>query len=162
MEKYLALLRGINVGGKNLIKMPHLVSCFEANGFCSVVTYIQSGNVIFESESSDLAGLTLQIEEMRASKFRYEAKAVLQSRKQLLDVVKKAPKGFGAQPARYRYDVLFLKPPMTAPAVMKDLPCKTGVDRAWAGPGVVYYSRLISKAAQSRLAELSRWRCIRA
>ena len=110
--------------------------------------------MIFESESSDLAGLTLQIEEMLASKFRYEARAVLQSRKQLFGVVKKAPKGFGAQPARYRYDVLFLKPPMIAPAVMKDLPCKTGVDRAWAGRGVVYYSRLISKAAQSRLSRV--------
>jgi uncharacterized protein (DUF1697 family) len=44
---YVALLRGINVGGKNLIKMPELKACFEVAGFQEVVTYIQSGNVLF-------------------------------------------------------------------------------------------------------------------
>jgi len=45
MTQYLALLRGINVGGKNIIKMSDLKSCFENNGFTDVLTYIQSGNV---------------------------------------------------------------------------------------------------------------------
>ena len=43
MPRYVALLRGINVGGKNLIKMPALKAAFEANGFENVSTYIQSG-----------------------------------------------------------------------------------------------------------------------
>jgi len=43
---YVALLRGINVGGKNLIKMSELKACFEVAGFQEVVTYIQSGNVL--------------------------------------------------------------------------------------------------------------------
>ena len=49
MTTYVALLRGINVGGKNLIKMPALKACFEENGFEDVATYIQSGNVLFSS-----------------------------------------------------------------------------------------------------------------
>ncbi len=64
MSRYIALLRGINVGGKNLIKMPDLRACFEENGFLSVVTYIQSGNVIFESEESSAPRLTQRIETM--------------------------------------------------------------------------------------------------
>lgn len=47
MTRYLALLRGINVGGKNIIKMADLKACFESLGFADVVTYIQSGNVLF-------------------------------------------------------------------------------------------------------------------
>ena len=47
MPTSVALLRGINVGGKNLIRMPALKACFEENGFDDVVTYIQSGNVLF-------------------------------------------------------------------------------------------------------------------
>ena len=52
-KPYLALLRGINVGGKNLIKMPALKACFENNGFTDVATYIQSGNVFFKSTEKD-------------------------------------------------------------------------------------------------------------
>jgi uncharacterized protein (DUF1697 family) len=44
---YVALLRGINVGGKNLIRMPALKAAFEDQGFQDVATYIQSGNVVF-------------------------------------------------------------------------------------------------------------------
>ena len=47
MGRYVALLRGINVGGNNLIKMVALKACFEAQGFRDVVTYLQSGNVVF-------------------------------------------------------------------------------------------------------------------
>ena len=47
MQKYIALLRGINVGGKNKISMPELKMMFEDCGYEDVITYINSGNVIF-------------------------------------------------------------------------------------------------------------------
>ena len=50
MNRYVVLLRGINVGGKNLIKMTALKACLEQAGFADVVTYIQSGNVLLSSE----------------------------------------------------------------------------------------------------------------
>ena len=52
MATHVALLRGINVGGKNLIRMADLKACFEANGYVDVVTYIQSGNVLFTAGTS--------------------------------------------------------------------------------------------------------------
>ena len=54
MEKYIALLRGVNVGGKNKIPMPLLKAAFEEAGFYEVSTYINSGNVIFSSENKDV------------------------------------------------------------------------------------------------------------
>lgn len=56
--KYVALLRGVNVGGKNLIKMSALKTAFEESGFTDVRTYINSGNVVFDTEEKNLAKLT--------------------------------------------------------------------------------------------------------
>jgi uncharacterized protein (DUF1697 family) len=154
MGRYVALLRGINVGGRNLIKMAELRACFEDHGFKNVATYIQSGNVLFESGDRSSAKLSRQIEDMLADTFGYRASVVLRSRRQLRSAVEGAPSGFGTQPARYRYDVLFLKPALTAAEAIKGLPIKEGVDQAYAGTGVIYFSRLISKASQSRLSRI--------
>jgi uncharacterized protein (DUF1697 family) len=146
---YLALLRGINVGGKNLIRMPALKAAFEAGGFEDVATYIQSGNVLFRRAESGSAMLARRIEEMLASAFDYRASVVLRSHAQMRAVVEGAPKGFGADPATYRYDVIFLKEPLTATALLKIAPRREDVDEVSAGRGVLYFSRLISRARQS-------------
>ena len=153
-ETYVALLRGINVGGKNIIRMADLRSCFEAEGFQDVVTYIQSGNVIFRAPGSTPGALTIRIEEMLASAFDYQARVALRSREAMEAVVREAPEGFGSQPDRYRYDTLFLRPPLTASAAMKEVRVRSGVDEAWAGDGVLYFSRLISQASRSYLSRL--------
>jgi uncharacterized protein (DUF1697 family) len=72
MARYVALLRGINVGGKNLIPMTALTGCFEEHGFEEVRTYIQSGNVVFSIGTSSQAELTRRIERMLAAAFEYE------------------------------------------------------------------------------------------
>ena len=58
---------------------------------------------------------------------------------------------FSARPEKYRYDVVYLKPSLTAAAAMKSVLTKPGVDEARAGVGVLYFRRLASKASQSRL-----------
>jgi uncharacterized protein (DUF1697 family) len=152
MARYVALLRGINVGGKNAIPMPALKACFEDAGFDHVTTYIQSGNVVFDAPSSSQAELTPRIEGMLRRTFaHYDASVVLRSRNQMRSIVDRAPKGFGTEPSKYRYDVVFLKGPLTAKAAIKDVSTKEGVDRIWAGAGVLYMSRLDSRATQSRL-----------
>jgi len=151
MPGYVALLRGINVGGKNLIKMPALRASFEANGFADVVTYIQSGNVLFSSPERRAVELTGRIEAMLAETFGYQAVVVVRDRRQMRAVVARAPEGFGAEPTRYRYDVIFLKEPLTAKAAIESVPAKPGVDEAHAGIGVLYFSRLIARASESRL-----------
>ncbi|MGH7541643.1 MAG: DUF1697 domain-containing protein [Gemmatimonadota bacterium] len=152
MARYVALLRGINVGGKNLIPMPALKTAFEEAGLEDVRTYIQSGNVLFSARSSSQGELTRRVEALvRAAFDHYDASVVLRSRSQMRAVVERRPKGFGGEPAMYRYDVCFLKAGTTAKQVVSGLPLKEGVDRIWAGTGVVYFSRLTSRATQSRL-----------
>ncbi|HZB01574.1 MAG TPA: DUF1697 domain-containing protein [Actinomycetota bacterium] len=152
MARYVALLRGINVGGKNAVPMPALKASFEDAGFRRVTTYIQSGNVVFDAPSASQAELTRRIEGILHKAFaHYEASVVLRSRSQMRAIVDRAPKGFCTQPKKYRYDVVFLKPPLTATAAIKDVSTKEGVDRIWAANGVLYMSRLDSRATQSRL-----------
>lgn len=154
MARYVALLRGINVGGKNQIRMADLKACFEDHGFQNVATYIASGNVLFDSSERSATKLTRTIEEALTTTFGYQARVVVRSQAQLRSIVEKAPKGFGSQPSRYRSDVLFLKPPLTAGAIVKTIPTREGVDRVHAGPGALYFSRLTSKATQSRLSRI--------
>jgi uncharacterized protein (DUF1697 family) len=152
MARYVALLRGINVGGKNPIPMAGLKTCFEENGFDEVRTYIQSGNVVFSSSSTNQAELSRKIERMLRTTFaHYEASVVIRSRTQMRAIVDRAPKGFGMQPMKFRYDVIFLKPPLTAKTALESLSMKEGVDRGWAANGVLYFSRLTSRATSSRL-----------
>jgi uncharacterized protein (DUF1697 family) len=154
MNLYVALLRGINVGGKNLIKMTDLAACFEALGLTNVRTYIQSGNVIFRADQPDRARLTGWLEDALSKTFQYNASLVLRSDDEMKDIVAHAPTGFGSQPATYRYDVIFLKEPLTSSEAMQSVTIKEGVDQAFSGKGVLYFSRLTSRATQSRLTRI--------
>jgi uncharacterized protein (DUF1697 family) len=154
MNLYVALLRGINVGGKNLIKMPDLAACFVGLGFKHVRTHIQSGNVIFCTEESNQLRLTDLLEEALSKTFNYSSRIVLHSYEEMKAIIKQAPDGFGSQPTAYRYDVIFLKEPLTSSEAMNYVSMKEGVDKVIGGNGVLYSSRLISKASQSYLPRI--------
>jgi uncharacterized protein (DUF1697 family) len=152
--QYLALLRGINVGGNNIIKMTDLKACFESVGLTDVVTYIQSGNVLFKSRDTDKTKLVKKIEKTLSERFNYQSRVVVITDQELKKVVASAPEGFGKEPEQYRYDVIFLKEPLTPTEAMKQVSTRAGVDNAYAGEGVLYFSRLISKATQSHLTKI--------
>ena len=74
MKKYIALLRGVNIGGKNKISMVQLKTIFEEFGFKEVKTYLNSGNVIFSSNEDNMESLTKHIEMMIKNKFNLDKK----------------------------------------------------------------------------------------
>ncbi len=69
-------------------------------------------------------------------------------------IVALAPAGFGREPEAYRYDVIFLKEGLSAADAIKNIRVKEGVDAAFVGDGVLYFSRLASRAAQSYLSRI--------
>ena len=91
MTRYVALLRGINVGGKNLIKMEQLVRIFTGAGLKNVRTYIASGNVIFDSSSSNKATLTKKIEKALQQDLGYEVTVILRTLDELESIVTRNP-----------------------------------------------------------------------
>jgi uncharacterized protein (DUF1697 family) len=87
MESYLAILRGINVGGQRKIAMADLKQLFEANGFANVTTYIQSGNVAFRAEKQSDAALARRLEALLETRFGFDVAVVVRTAAELRAVV---------------------------------------------------------------------------
>jgi uncharacterized protein (DUF1697 family) len=148
-----ALLRGINVGGRNKVAMADLRAAFEDAGFDSVRTYIQSGNVTFRTTGSTTS-LESDLEKMLERRFKVPLVVVVRSHAQIRNVVDSAPDGFGANPTTYHSDSIFLKKPLTSKQAMKVVAVREGVDRAWPGHGVIYFERLSARRTESRLSRI--------
>jgi uncharacterized protein (DUF1697 family) len=91
MAVYVALLRGINVSGQKIIKMEDLKKAFEALHFKSVMTYIQSGNVVFGSDEKNVPILRTQIEKKLLKTFGYEVPVVVKTLKEIEEATKRNP-----------------------------------------------------------------------
>lgn len=91
MTRYVALLRGINVGGYRLIRMDELARIFSAAGLKHVRTYIQSGNVVFDSTETNSELLNKRIEKKLATALGYEVKVLLRPLVKLERTVKRNP-----------------------------------------------------------------------
>ena len=150
----MALLRGINVGGKNIVKMDVLRSCFERLGFWDVGTYIQSGNLVFMAEGGDSSRIASLIERALGGILRHGSHVVVIPAGEFEEIVLQAPDGFGLHGSLYRYDVVFVRKPVTPAEVLEQVTTKTGVDTVHAGDRALYYRRLVSKGTQSRLSQL--------
>lgn len=90
-QKYVALLRGINVGGHAIMKMDELRAQFEALGLSEVATYIQTGNVIFSSEEDNADRLAHQIEQQLESRLGYRGKVFVLSPEELREATARNP-----------------------------------------------------------------------
>jgi len=153
-SRFLALLRGINVGGNNIIKMADLKACFETMGFANVSTYIQSGNVIFSSEEVDTIALEERIEKVLSETFNYKSRVVVISHQQLKAVVEQTPEDFGKYSETHKYDVVFLKQTLTSENAFAQIVARNEVDFVYTQNGVIYFSRTIANLSKSYLSKI--------
>ena len=152
---YLALLRGINVGGKNKVPMARLRTLLEDIGLEDVTTYIQSGNAIFRS-SLAAGTIARRIEAGLSSAFSLDderVKVLVLSQSELQAVIDKRPEGFGDEPGKYHSDAIFLMNVDRDEALAVFSP-REGVDRVWPGEGVIYSQRLSAERTRSRLSKI--------
>ncbi len=152
---YVVLLRGINVGGRNIVPMMGLRSCLEELGFANVSTYIASGNVILESDKP-ATEIEAQIEADLIKSFRLDSeliKTLALTRDQLQAIVDNKPEGCGDQPAIYHSDAIFLMG-IDATQAMPIFDPREGVDKVWPGEGVIYSQRLSAERTKSRLSKI--------
>lgn len=152
---YLALLRGINVGGKNKVPMAGLKTLLEEIGLEDVSTYIASGNALFRS---GLAASTIarRIEEGLTATFKLDdelVKVLVLSHAQLKAVIDKRPKGFGDAPDTYHSDAIFLMDIDRDEAFAVFKP-REGVDKVWPGEAMIYSQRLSAERTKSRLNKM--------
>jgi uncharacterized protein (DUF1697 family) len=149
---YLALLRGINVGGKNKVPMAKLKAMLEELGFGAVTTWIQSGNAIFRSTLT--AGtIAKKTETALTSTFKLDSdliRVLVLSHAELKSVVSKRPKGFGDEPETYHSDAIFLMDLALDEALAAFSP-RECVDSLWPGPAMVYHQRLSAQRTKTHL-----------
>lgn len=118
MTRYLALIRGINVGGKNMVSMPNLKTCFENAGLGNVMTYINSGNIFFDSSEKDLAQLVQSIETILTNDFRVTTKVAVVSVSEIKEAFSHAPAWWNKD-AGSKHNAIFVIAPSTATEVIK-------------------------------------------
>lgn len=155
MQQYVVLIRGINVGGKNKISMATLKQCLEKLGFTNVSTYIASGNVVLRSDKS-VDKVEALIEKALPENFSLDSdliKVLALTRAQLESIIKHKPNGFGEEPDTYYSDAIFLMHISTEEAMTVFDP-REGVDKVWAGDGVIYSQRLGAERTKSRLSKI--------
>ena len=155
MKRYLVLLRGINVGGRNKVPMAALRELLESHGHTNVSTYIASGNVILSSDHT-AAAIKQELEDALPRTFKLDSEQIavhVLTQAQLRAVVRKRPKGFGDHPKTYHSDAVFLMG-IDAPTAMKVFDPRPGVDEVWPGTGVIYSQRLSAQRTKSRLGKI--------
>jgi uncharacterized protein (DUF1697 family) len=156
MEKinYVVLLRGINVGGNNIIKMNELKIIFEKMNLSDVQTYIQSGNVLFKDFEKDKLKLEKKIEKRLSKELNAEIKVSLLTLSEMDEIINKKPYKFGEEDEKYKYDVLSLIEPLTVKEVISEIKTREGVDEVFEGNKVLYFKRLREKITKTYLTKI--------
>jgi uncharacterized protein (DUF1697 family) len=127
MPAFVSLFRGINVGGQHKVKMSELKEMHESLGLRDVLPYIQSGSVVFKSDSADPALVRLQIEESFEKRFGFHAEVMTRSSTELQSIIDANPfQGQTGKESKWIV-VMFL-------AVHPDEPAQENLRKSYGGP----------------------------
>lgn len=137
--RYVALLRGINVGGKTLIRMAELKTCIEELGLDEVSTYIASGNLLFESTERSAAKLESKLERAIEERFELPVKVVVLDRASFGRIVKAIPKSWEGDKT-LRANVAFLRRGTDAKAVVRELRPDRAIEEVTAIKGAILWA----------------------
>lgn len=117
MKKYIALLRGINVGGKNTISMQLLKTSFEEVGFSGVRTYINSGNIFFAYKDMCIADLQQKCHQIISDKFNLDIPVAVIPINEFTDALSNAPEWWGVD-KESTHNAIFIIPPASADIII--------------------------------------------
>jgi len=150
---YVALLRGINVGGKNRVDMKLLKATFERVGMKSVVTYINSGNIIFIDEGHTKAEIAKLLEKAIAEEFALNIKVMVRSLADFDPMMAVLPDSWKNN-NQMKGDVLFLGEEVDLEEVKNKLIIKPGIDMVIFAPGAILWAVETDKVTKSGLFKI--------
>jgi uncharacterized protein (DUF1697 family) len=151
---YVALLRGINVGGNNMIKMSALKAGFERLGFTDVSTYINSGNVLFRTKDTEPRKVEKTIERMLVGEFRLPCKVVIRSAAEMAALVKKLPKDWTGD-KEWRYNVIFLRHAIDSKDVVAQFKPKPDIEKVIYVPGTLLWSARFKDVTRTAMVKIA-------
>jgi uncharacterized protein (DUF1697 family) len=150
--RYLALLRGINVGGKAMVPMARLKTVFEQSGYDDVATYINSGNVIFSSRAA-ATSLPARIEAAITAEFGLDVMVLVRTAAQMAALTERIPAAW-VNDGSMRCDVMFLAPAIDAPSVLTQLPGNPEIEDLRYVAGAVLWRIDRVNAGRSRMTKI--------
>ncbi|MEI6728421.1 MAG: DUF1697 domain-containing protein [bacterium] len=136
---YIALLRGINVGGNGKVEMKKLKTTFENLGFSKAKTYINSGNIIFEDSNLSHGNLIQVIQEAILKDFGFSIKVLIRSIDSVENVVKAIPETWQNN-TEMKTDIMFLWDEVDSKEVLNQFKSKPGIDNLLYLSGAVVWN----------------------
>ena len=138
--KYISLLRGINISGKNKIAMSELKKELEQGGYENVVTYLNSGNVIFTSNRKDKDSIRNQIQLIIKNKFNLEIPIYIMTSQELEELLNHHPEWWGKDDKEIYDNVIFLIPPTTYEDVLNAIGLPNAYEKIQEYKNTIFWS----------------------
>jgi len=151
---FVALLRAVNVGGNNMISMSSLKKSFETTGFTDVVTYINSGNIIFKTKETDARKLESKIEQMLSSEYQLGSKVVVRSLAEMEKLVQSLPRTWTGD-SGWRYNVIFLRHTIDSEKILAEFEVKKDIEEVVYRPGALLWSAEVNELTRTNMQKLS-------
>lgn len=141
MERYIALLRGINISGKNKISMSKLKECLIELGYTDVLTYLNSGNIIFTSALNDKNVLSNTIMLMIKEKFALDISVLVISQKELVEILEHVPYWWESGNKEIYNNLIFMIPPLSYNEFIEDIgPINEKYEQIYHYKDVIFWS----------------------
>ncbi len=150
MEKYIALLRSVNVGGKNKVPMPLLKTALEEAGLSGVSTYINSGNVIFSCEDKEAVGLQQRCRQAIMDKLQLDIAVAIILANDFSDAISHAPAWWDSD-RESKHIAIFAIAPTDAHALIKEVGIKPEYEQ------IDFYGQIIFWSAPIKTFSRTRW-----
>lgn len=154
LNVFVALLRGVNVGGNNMISMSSLKESFTAMGFAQVTTYINSGNIIFKTKESDPRKLEKKIEQMLVEEYKLDSRVVIRSLAEMESLVESLPRNWNSD-SSWRYNVIFLRHTIDSEEILTDVPIKQDIEEVFYRPGTLLWSAQVGELNRTNMLKLA-------
>ena len=151
---FVALLRGVNVGGNNMISMAALRADFEKAGFTEVSSYINSGNLLFKTRETDPRKLERTIEAMLSKKYQLASKVVVRSLPEMAKLVQGLPRTWNGD-KDWRYNVMFLRHTIDSKDILAGLEFKPDVEQVVYRPGTLLWCARVADVTRTSMVKLS-------
>ncbi|MSU55300.1 MAG: DUF1697 domain-containing protein [Candidatus Taylorbacteria bacterium] len=139
MIKYVAFLRGVNIGGNNKVEMVRLKKSFESLEFSNVSTYLNSGNVIFSDTSKNVKNITDKIEKEILKEFKLEIRVMVRDIKNIEKILDNIPVSWISE-LGMRPHVAFLWADIDYPDILKLVGVNLKVDQVKYVPGAILWN----------------------
>jgi len=152
---YVALLRGINVGGHTIVSMAELKTCFERLGYQKVKTYINSGNVIFITDNADARALEVAIETALMHTFKHIITVVVRTRAEIAYLLDHLPTSWMGS-TEQKMNIIFLRHTVDNRKILEKFHLKPEIEELHYVPGALLWSALSSDLTKSEMLRVNK------